>query len=110
MDASTFRCLRCKQRVPLDSFGTTQRNHCPFCLSSRHLDHTAGDRKEACGARMDAVAVTLRDDGEWAIIHRCTNCAVLRENRVAGDDNIAVLLALASRPLANPPVPLEFYR
>jgi hypothetical protein len=59
---------------------------------------------------MEPVAVTVRDAGEWAIIHRCTNCSTLHENRVAGDDNIAVLLALAARPLANPPVPLEYYR
>ena len=45
---------------------------------------------------------------ERALIHRCLGCGELRENRVAGDDNILVLMAIAARPLANPPVPLEY--
>ena len=32
----------------------------------------------------------------------------LHENRIAGDDSIMLLLAIAAKPLANPPVPLEF--
>jgi len=57
---------------------------------------------------MEPAAVTVRSDGEWAIIHRCVGCAVLHENRIAGDDNVMVLMALAARPLARPPIPLEY--
>ena len=108
MDASTFRCLKCRQLVAVDSFGTAHRNHCPQCLWSRHLDITPGDRNSECRSRMEPVAVAVRGGGEWALIHRCLGCGVLHENRVAGDDNMFVLLALAARPLANPPVPLEY--
>ena len=57
---------------------------------------------------MEPVAVAVRAGGEWALIHRCKSCAVLHENRIAGDDNVLVLMSLAARPLAQPPVPLEF--
>ncbi|HEX3492033.1 MAG TPA: RNHCP domain-containing protein [Streptosporangiaceae bacterium] len=39
------------------------------------------------------------------LIHRCTNCGRLRLNKTAGDDNILLLMQLASLPLANPFVP-----
>jgi ribosome biogenesis GTPase len=32
---------------------------------------------------------------------------MVRTNRIAGDDNAALLLSLAVRPLANPPFPLD---
>jgi hypothetical protein len=56
---------------------------------------------------MEPVAITVRGDGEWVIIHRCTWCDTLRENRSAGDDNALALLQLAVQPLARPPFPLE---
>jgi len=94
--------------VAADVFGTAHRNHCPRCLWSRHLDDFPGDRKSSCKSGMEPAAVTVRGDGEWAIIHRCAGCAVLHENRIAGDDNVMVLMALAARPLARPPIPLEY--
>ena len=108
MDASNFRCLRCKRHVDGDPYGTAHRNHCPHCLWSRHLDVSPGDRASDCQARMEPLAITVRAGAEWALIHRCLGCGVLHENRVAGDDNMLVLMASAARPLANPPVPLEF--
>ena len=56
---------------------------------------------------MEPIAVWVRRGGEWAVIHRCRECGALRSNRIAGDDNEFVLLALAVRPLAQPPFPLD---
>jgi RNHCP domain-containing protein len=89
--------------------GTRHRNHCPSCLWSRHLDdHVPGDRAADCGGAMEPIAVCVRSDGEWALIHRCGGCATVRLNRIAGDDNPLVLMQLAVRPLAQPPFPLEW--
>lgn len=104
---TTFTCIRCKTSVPLASFGTKHRNHCPACLWSRHLDEQPGDRRCACRSPMQPVAIEVRDGGEWAIIHRCTGCNALRANRIAGDDHTVSLLTLALRPLANPAFPLD---
>lgn len=102
-----FTCIRCRSAVSTHAFGTRHRNHCPLCLWSRHLDEQPGDRRSACRAAMEPVAVEVRDGGEWAIIHRCTGCHELRTNRIAGDDAELALLQLALRPLANPPFPLD---
>ena len=56
---------------------------------------------------MEPVSVWVRKGGEWAIIHRCRICGVLHSNRIAADDNQALLLSLAVRPLAQPPFPLD---
>jgi len=57
---------------------------------------------------MEPIAVWVRDDGEWALIHRCKRCGALHSNRVAGDDNALCLTSLAVRAIASPPFPLEY--
>lgn len=105
--SGTFCCRHCGLDVSLDAPGTAHRNHCPNCLWSRHLDDTPGDRAAECGSSMEPLAICVRGDGEWVLIHRCTGCDELHLNRTAGDDNPLMLLRLAVRPLAQPPFPLE---
>jgi hypothetical protein len=57
---------------------------------------------------MEPLAVTVRGDGEWVLVHRCLGCETIHLNRTAGDDNPLPLLRLAVRPLARPPFPLEW--
>ena len=104
---SGFVCSHCSRPVTPDPPGAGHRNHCPWCLYSLHLDVIPGDRSSRCRGLMEPVAITVRKNGEWALIHRCLECGVLRENRIAGDDNAAALLSLAVRPVARPPFPLE---
>ena len=56
---------------------------------------------------MEPIAVWVRKNGEWAIIHRCRICGALSSNRIAADDNPMKLMSIAMKPLANPPFPLE---
>jgi hypothetical protein len=56
---------------------------------------------------MEPVAISVKRNREWVIIHRCNDCGVLKENRIAGDDNEAALFSLAVRPVAQPPFPLD---
>ena len=101
-----FRCVQCGQEVGSEAWGTEHRNHCPACLWSKHLDETPGDRASDCGGTMEPVALWVRPGGDWALIHRCRRCGELHSNRIAGDDNELALIALAVRPLAQPPFPL----
>jgi hypothetical protein len=54
---------------------------------------------------MEPIAVTVRGEHRWMLIHRCTRCGRLRMNRTAADDNVLLLMQLAALPLATPPVP-----
>lgn len=105
--AGGFSCDNCGEWVAEEGGGTKNRNHCPNCLASKHLDESPGDRAAHCGAIMEPVALWVRRGGEWAVVHRCRSCGTLHSNRVAADDNQALLLSLAVRPLSNPPFPLE---
>ncbi len=102
-----FACVHCGQPVVPETYGTAHRNHCPWCLWSRHLDETPGDRAASCGGAMEPIAVWVRQGGEWAIIHRCRKCGELHSNRIAGDDNELALVSLAVRAISQPPFPLE---
>jgi ribosome biogenesis GTPase len=102
-----FTCAECGRPVPLDAAGSEHRNHCPHCLHSVHVDHAPGDRAACCGGVMEPVTVWVRGRGEWALVHRCRTCGRLSSNRIAGDDNEALLLSLAVRPLSAPPFPLD---
>jgi hypothetical protein len=54
---------------------------------------------------MEPIAVTVRAESRWVLIHRCTRCGRLRLNKTAGDDNVLLLMQLAALPLATPFVP-----
>ena len=106
--AESFRCAECRLDVSMRAPGTAHRNHCPSCLTSKHVDdRRPGDRASDCHARMEPIAISVRGDGEWVLIHRCTGCGSLDANRIAGDDNPLLLVRMAVKPLAQPPFPLE---
>ncbi|MFP4053640.1 MAG: RNHCP domain-containing protein, partial [Phycisphaerae bacterium] len=66
-----------------------------------------GDRRCGCRGQMEPIAVWVQPNGEWSLVHRCQQCATVRVNRIAGDDNPLALLSLATRPLARPAFPLD---
>ena len=97
VETEGFRCLSCSQyvlREPLVS-GVINRNHCPFCLWSRHLDwRKPGDRMSACKGKMQPVGLAQKQKrnkyspqiGELMLIHRCKDCCQVSANRIAADD------------------------
>lgn len=101
-----FTCALCGRTVSPEGAGGQHRNHCPYCLSSVHLDVEQGDRAASCGQIMDPIGVWVKKNGEWALIHRCRECGALNQNRIAADDNPLLLMSIAVRPLASPPFPL----
>lgn len=104
--AESFTCAVCRSPVAPEGAGTQHRNHCPKCLSSVHVDNEPGDRASLCKGVMEPIGVWVRKNGEWAIIHRCRICGALSSNRIAADDNPALLMSIAVKPLAAPPFPL----
>lgn len=103
----SFTCKVCGRLVVPNGAGSDHRNHCPYCLASMHLDIEPGDREADCGGAMEPVAVWVRKNGEWAIIHRCKICGALSSNRIATDDNPMKLMSIAMKPVSSPPFPLE---
>ena len=106
-----FRCAHCHQIVSSAHLlsGVNNRNHCPYCLWSRHLDlYSAGDRLSACKAPMQPVALTAKHSrnkygqgrGELMLVHQCSDCGDLSINRIAADDDAHTLLGIFSVSIA----------
>jgi hypothetical protein len=101
-----FKCRVCQIYVPslVEISGVQNRNHCPNCLCSRHMDWLkAGDRLSACKAIMAPVGLSIRWshnkyakilDGELLLVHQCTECGKFSVNRIAADDRADVLRQL----------------
>jgi hypothetical protein len=101
-----FTCMNCHSFVHADAVlsGVRNRNHCPYCLASRHLDlFESGDRLSACKGAMLPVALTWKrsrkkyarhGDGELMLVHCCRDCGSLSINRIAVDDDNMLLMSL----------------
>jgi len=81
-----FNCKNCRKEVSMEAVGTKNRNHCPFCLYSSHVDDRVGDRKAKCDGLMEPIGLTTKKDGEIKIVHVCQRCDKVSANRIAGDD------------------------
>ena len=100
----SFTCKHCGQYVSTEPLlsGVRHRNHCPYCLWSRHVDLVqAGDRLCACKGGMRPVGLTLKAErkkygdgnGELMLVHQCVECVAFSINRIAADDLPDQLLA-----------------
>jgi hypothetical protein len=109
-----FKCVHCRHIVSSAHWlsGVNNRNHCPYCLWSRHLDlYAPGDRLSACKAPMQPVALTTKRSrnkyksgrGELMLVHLCTDCGEVSLNRIAADDDADALLEVFHASLALPP-------
>jgi hypothetical protein len=86
-----FKCGHCKQFIGAPVMGGRQRNHCPNCLYSKHVDHTRpGDRRSTCHSLMEPIGIVIRRN-EDVLIHRCLGCGKEDPNRIAADDNPVLL-------------------
>jgi predicted RNA-binding Zn-ribbon protein involved in translation (DUF1610 family) len=101
-----FRCIHCGAYVSSLHMlsGVNNRNHCPYCLWSSHLDlYSAGDRLSACKAGMKPIGLTLKrsrnkyrsdSPGELMLVHACAECGALSINRIAADDDPEAVLSV----------------
>jgi hypothetical protein len=94
-EATSFRCSHCKAMVGPIPYGGKHRNHCPYCLYSRHVDgRVSGDRASDCGGSMAPTGTFVRPKGEHVLVHHCLACGFERYNRIAADDDFDLVLSL----------------
>ena len=62
------------------------RNHCPFCLASKHVDVNPGDRANPCQGLMDAIDYELSSKKGLVLIYRCRRCGEVTRNMAAQED------------------------
>lgn len=89
-----FICDNCGKHVP--KLGYTCRDHCPYCLYSKHVDVNPGDRNEECHGTLQPIGVELSNKKGYVIIYKCMKCGIIRKNKAAKDDNMDLIIKLSA--------------
>ena len=93
-----FICENCGREVLPLSNGS-YRNHCPFCLFSKHVDVMPGDRTNECGGLMKPIGLRHKSGKGFQIVHKCLRCMDERVNKTAENtiqpDDIEELVKLS---------------
>lgn len=88
-----FICTNCNKKV--EPLKYTARDHCPYCLYSKHLDINPGDRKNTCHGDLIPISIEKFKD-TFKIIYKCNKCNQIKKNIMAKDDNIDIIIKLST--------------
>ena len=89
-----FICENCHQEVK--ALGYTARDHCPYCLYSKHVDIMPGDRQNPCKGPLKPVGIENFKD-TYKILYKCSSCNTLHKNIMAKDDDMNQIILLSSK-------------
>lgn len=87
-----FICEYCNQKV--NKLNYTARDHCPYCLFSKHVDIFPGDRKNTCHGPLEPIGIE-KYKNTYKIIYKCQTCNELHKNIMATDDNFDKIIELS---------------
>ena len=87
-----FECENCHKKV--EKLNYTSRDHCPYCLCSKHVDILPGDREEKCKGILKPIQVELDNKKGYVIVYKCSKCGKIRKNKAAQDDNMDLIIKL----------------
>lgn len=87
-----FICENCNKKV--SKLNYTSRDHCPYCLYSKHVDIYPGDRANECKGLLVPVGIEKFKD-TYKIIYKCKECNELHKNIVAKDDDFNEIINIS---------------
>lgn len=87
-----FICENCHKKVSKLEYSA--RDHCNFCLHSKHVDILPGDRKNNCQGLLKPIGIEKFRD-TYKIIYQCEKCKELHKNIMAIDDNMDLIIELS---------------
>lgn len=94
MKDENFICDNCFKQV--NKLNYTARDHCPFCLYSKHVDINPGDRLNQCHGLLKPIDIEKFKD-TYKIIYKCTKCNKIHKNIMAKDDNMDLIIELSKK-------------
>ncbi len=84
-----FVCENCGKKV--EKLGYTSRDHCNYCLCSKHVDINPGDRAENCHGLLEPIDIEINSKKGMVVVYKCKKCNAIKRNIVAKDDNMEVV-------------------
>ena len=91
-----FICENCHKNV--NRLNYTARDHCPYCLYSKHVDITPGDRLNECKGLLEPVLIEKFKD-TYKIVYKCKKCKQIHKNIMARDDDYNKIIELSKAEL-----------
>lgn len=88
----SFTCENCNNKV--EKLGYTARDHCPYCLYSKHVDINPGDRLNTCKGLLKPVGIEKFKD-TFKILYKCEKCGIKHKNIMSRDDNMDLIIQLS---------------
>ncbi len=92
MRDENFVCENCGKEV--STLNYTARDHCPYCLYSKHVDINPGDRANECKGLLKPVGIEKFKD-TYKILYKCTKCNNEHKNIMANDDDMDLIINLS---------------
>lgn len=89
-----FICENCNKEVKKLNY--TARDHCPYCLYSKHLDIMPGDRANECMGLLVPIDIEKFKD-TYKIIYKCEKCDKIHKNIIATDDNFDEIINIMQK-------------
>ncbi len=89
-----FICDHCGKHVKPLKYSA--RDHCPFCLYSKHVDINPGDRASNCLGMLKPIDIE-KFKNTYKILYKCNNCGYLHKNIIANDDDINEIINLTTQ-------------
>ena len=90
-----FECENCGKFVR--KLGYSCRNHCPYCLYSKHVDKNPGDRAEECKGKLRPIGLEIDNKKGYVVIFKCEKCGAIRKNKAAEDDDMDLIIKLSAK-------------
>ncbi|MDO4996002.1 MAG: RNHCP domain-containing protein [Bacilli bacterium] len=87
-----FICEHCGKEVKKAEY--TARDHCPYCLYSKHVDINPGDRENTCRGLLKPIGVEKFKD-TYKIIYKCEKCNQEHKNIMANDDDMQEIIRIS---------------
>lgn len=87
-----FICEHCNKNV--DKLVYSSRDHCPYCLYSKHVDINPGDRLNMCKGLLKPIGIEKYKD-TYKILYRCQKCGQSHKNIMARDDDMNKIIEIS---------------
>ena len=88
-----FICENCHKKVSKLQYSA--RDHCPYCLYSKHVDINPGDRLNECQGLLRPIDIE-KHKNTYKIIYECEKCHEQHKNVIANDDDINEIIKISS--------------
>lgn len=88
-----FICDNCKREV--NKLEYTARDHCPYCLYSKHVDINPGDRSNSCRGLLEPIGIE-KYKNTYKIVYKCKKCQERHKNIIALDDDYDIIIKLSN--------------